>query len=361
MGRTYDTDVVMANGTVIKTTVTSDGTTVQRFLEEVRCNNSDQNDGRLDVGIDTEWRFVAHLGGHRAHRMAVLQLCVGRRRLVFHVVHADHVPLRVARLPRLPERPLLWRRGRRRRPAALRGLRPGGRQRGGAHQASRGGALPTGARGRRAQTVHSAHVDTDLRRLPRSARGEHAADIAGSRRGPRRTRQAAAAGEARCTRRARPAAAAGEARGGRGATSRSGRGRGRSGRGGRRGCGLPSPTTASSSRGGAAAGVLLLVPRGGRRRGVARGSRGAPPRRRRSEEADVAEADARGDGRQGVRIDKPKHVTVSEWDVEHLSSEQVQYACIDAFVSYDEVGRLLLLAGQCAEGAAAASPAHIST
>ena len=43
----------------------------------------------------------------------------------------------------------------------------------------------------------------------------------------------------------------------------------------------------------------------------------------------------------GVLINKPKSVTMSKWDARRLSVEQVQYACIDAFVSY-EIGRLLL-------------------
>jgi hypothetical protein len=41
---------------------------------------------------------------------------------------------------------------------------------------------------------------------------------------------------------------------------------------------------------------------------------------------------------------------MGKWDTWRLSMEQVHYACIDAFVSY-EIGRLLL-SGQCAELAA---------
>ncbi|TVT96961.1 hypothetical protein EJB05_17571, partial [Eragrostis curvula] len=43
----------------------------------------------------------------------------------------------------------------------------------------------------------------------------------------------------------------------------------------------------------------------------------------------------------GVNIDKPKRVTMSKWDAPSLSPEQVDYACIDAYTSY-EIGRLLL-------------------
>jgi hypothetical protein len=51
----------------------------------------------------------------------------------------------------------------------------------------------------------------------------------------------------------------------------------------------------------------------------------------------------------GVHIDKLRRLTMSKWEEHRLLAEQVWYACIDAFVSY-EIGRLLLT-GQCAEGA----------
>ncbi|GMH18662.1 hypothetical protein Nepgr_020503 [Nepenthes gracilis] len=46
----------------------------------------------------------------------------------------------------------------------------------------------------------------------------------------------------------------------------------------------------------------------------------------------------------GFEIAKPKRVTRSRWDVVCLSSEQIQYACVDAFVSF-EVGRRLGASG----------------
>lgn len=42
----------------------------------------------------------------------------------------------------------------------------------------------------------------------------------------------------------------------------------------------------------------------------------------------------------GVWPDKPHHVRVSAWDAPRLTREQLQYACADAFVSF-EVGRRL--------------------
>jgi ribonuclease D len=46
----------------------------------------------------------------------------------------------------------------------------------------------------------------------------------------------------------------------------------------------------------------------------------------------------------GVELVKPRSVTMSRWDAEYLYPSQVQYACVDAFVSF-EIGRCLNAAG----------------
>lgn len=40
-------------------------------------------------------------------------------------------------------------------------------------------------------------------------------------------------------------------------------------------------------------------------------------------------------------VEKPKRITMSGWDIKWLSSAQVQYACVDAFLSY-KIGRILM-------------------
>ena len=44
----------------------------------------------------------------------------------------------------------------------------------------------------------------------------------------------------------------------------------------------------------------------------------------------------------GMEVRKPQRITRSRWDNEWLTGEQVQYACVDAFVSF-EVGRRLFV------------------
>ncbi|KAK1317730.1 hypothetical protein QJS10_CPA05g00176 [Acorus calamus] len=36
----------------------------------------------------------------------------------------------------------------------------------------------------------------------------------------------------------------------------------------------------------------------------------------------------------GLHMEKPKHVTQSDWQARELSEAQIQYACIDAYASY---------------------------
>lgn len=43
----------------------------------------------------------------------------------------------------------------------------------------------------------------------------------------------------------------------------------------------------------------------------------------------------------GLELEKPQRISRSRWDNLWLNAQQVQYACLDAFVSY-EVGRCLI-------------------
>lgn len=73
---------------VITTTVTTSGAAVEGWLDEVLAVHR-RRLHKLVVGLDVEWRPSF---GRAYSKTAILQLCVGRRCLIFQLLRCDYIP-----------------------------------------------------------------------------------------------------------------------------------------------------------------------------------------------------------------------------------------------------------------------------
>ncbi|XP_073157402.1 3'-5' exonuclease-like [Henckelia pumila] len=86
---THNTYEVLFFGDSIHTTVTHDPATVSQWISEVESIHSRRLD-HLIVGLDIEWR--PSFNRYVQNPVATLQLCVGRRCLVYQLIHSPGIP-----------------------------------------------------------------------------------------------------------------------------------------------------------------------------------------------------------------------------------------------------------------------------
>ncbi|CAI9770565.1 unnamed protein product [Fraxinus pennsylvanica] len=88
-GETHNLYDVNFFGDIIHTLLTQDPTVVSQWLSEIQSLNHSQ-DHHLIIGLDVEWR--PKFNQNIENPVAMLQLCVERRCLIYQLIHSPSIP-----------------------------------------------------------------------------------------------------------------------------------------------------------------------------------------------------------------------------------------------------------------------------